>query len=153
MQRWLENGYVVVVENDLPRFEHHLVAEKVLGRALFPHEEIRHKNGVRSDNRIPNLELVRVFPLENGHPQGFSQGVNPRSVYDNHKERGKKTFSYTYEDLAQLLNMDEGAVRVAVHRKQFDPAQLLSVFNYKEHRKSVTEKIDRLYELSVPFRR
>ncbi len=38
-------------------FEHIFVMEESLGRYLLPHESVHHRNGVRDDNRLDNLEL------------------------------------------------------------------------------------------------
>jgi hypothetical protein len=94
-----KSGYVLICAPHHPNCdnggyvrEHRLVMEKILHRFLDPKEVVHHKNGIRSDNRPENLELLpsngeHLKKELTGHCPKWSKAGKKRILVAIHKPR------------------------------------------------------------------
>lgn len=74
-----KDGYVLEYVAGRQVFQHRLVAERMIGRALLETECVHHINGCKSDNRPENLQVMQT------HAEHMKEHCDPRTM----SERGK----------------------------------------------------------------
>lgn len=109
-------GYVVVSLDGQSALEHRLVMAAFLKRSLAESESIHHRNGIRHDNRLHNLELWAAV-----HPSGQRVTDLVRWLLRDHRDLFigtltagrplRPAMSFCLDDLAQIAALDgEGRV-------------------------------------------
>jgi hypothetical protein len=114
-------GYIRIQKNFYVRYGHRIAMEQKLGRPLEDNEHVHHMNGVKTDNRPENLELVNRAEHARHHMSGrfsgqnnrYRKDVSPEVVFAMRADGGET------DELAQIFNCSRSTIlrRIAEHAR------------------------------------
>lgn len=127
-----KHGYFEITRgSNKGRSVHDVIMEIHIGRRLYAHEVVHHKNAIRTDNHIDNLELL----TRSGHAKFHSNGVallkyreangydsghqSPRSKLTKEDVLTIRSGAHTTKELSDMIGVSASCIKKARSNKTY----------------------------------